>query len=93
MTKESEPGAVTGDLEPGLRYRDLHEWIAEARALGEIREVKGLSRRTDAGMAAEVLLRASGLASFVTGEDIRVDGRALATWGTRSQPNMAEADA
>ena len=49
-----EPG--TQDFKPDLRYRDLRDWIEEARALGEIREVKGMSWQTDIGMAAEVLL-------------------------------------
>jgi hypothetical protein len=57
MTKENElPGAMAGGIRSDLRYRDLREWIEEARALGEIREVKGMSWQTDIGMAAEVLL-------------------------------------
>src|SRR5579859_4434483 len=41
---------------PRVAYTDLREWIEEARKLGEIREVKGLSWQTDIGMAAEVIL-------------------------------------
>ena len=41
---------------PHLGYADLREWIEEARKLGEIREVKGLSWEEDIGMAAEVIL-------------------------------------
>ena len=39
--------------------------------------------------ANAVLFLVSDLAAFVTGEDIRVDGGSLATWGTKSQPNLA----
>src|ERR1041385_6306335 len=41
---------------PRLAYTDLREWIDEARKLGEVREVKGLSWQKDIGMAAEVIL-------------------------------------
>jgi 4-hydroxy-3-polyprenylbenzoate decarboxylase len=51
-----ESGASADDIKPDLRYRDLREWIEEARALGEIREAKGLDWQTEIGMAAEVLL-------------------------------------
>src|SRR5215510_14610271 len=44
------------DLRPRLAYTDLREWIEEARKLGEIREVKGLTWQSDIGQAAEVIL-------------------------------------
>jgi len=50
-------GGVAGsDTKPQVPYTDLREWIAEARKLGEIREVKGLSWEKDIGMASEVIL-------------------------------------
>src|SRR3984957_7439609 len=49
-------GASIADLRPALAYRDLREWIEEARKLGEIREAKGLSWEKDIGMASEVIL-------------------------------------
>ena len=50
-------GGVAGsDTKPHVPYTDLREWIAEARKLGEIREVKGLSWEKDIGMASEVIL-------------------------------------
>src|SRR5205814_10475827 len=48
--------AADADLQPHVAYRDLREWIEEARKLGEIREVRGLSWQKDIGMAAEVIL-------------------------------------
>jgi 4-hydroxy-3-polyprenylbenzoate decarboxylase len=48
--------AKTADLAPHLAYTDLREWIAQARALGEVREVAGLNWETDIGQAAEVVL-------------------------------------
>ncbi|HVY58762.1 MAG TPA: UbiD family decarboxylase [Xanthobacteraceae bacterium] len=44
------------NIEPCVTYTDLREWIEEARRLGEVRHVKGLSWQEDIGMAAEVIL-------------------------------------
>ncbi len=54
-------GAADGSVaglrhQPQVAYTDLREWIEEARKLGEIREVKGLSWQKDIGMASEVIL-------------------------------------
>lgn len=40
--------------------------------------------------ANAVLFLVSDQAAFITGEDLRVDGGSLATWGTRSQPDQRE---
>ncbi len=49
-------GATAAELRPQIAYTDLREWIEEARKLGEIREVAGLTWQNDIGMAAEVVL-------------------------------------
>jgi len=38
-----------------LRYRDLRGWIDAARALGEVREVRGASWQEDIGRVTEML--------------------------------------
>jgi NAD(P)-dependent dehydrogenase (short-subunit alcohol dehydrogenase family) len=55
-----------------------------ARSFDEI-PLKRLGSPEDQANAVAFLLSAK--AAFVTGEDIRVDGGSLATWGTRSHPN------
>src|SRR5215471_4453664 len=55
--ESARSGATSiSDLRPQIAYTDLREWIEEARKLGEVREVKGLSWEQDIGMAAEVIL-------------------------------------
>jgi UbiD family decarboxylase len=51
--------AVTSDagIAPRIAFTDLREWIAEAKKLGEVREVKGLSWQADIGAATEVVMR------------------------------------
>src|SRR5258708_12013426 len=59
-------GGVAGsDTKPQIAYTDLREWIAEARKLGEIREVKGLSWQQDIGMASEVILHSENAACVI----------------------------
>jgi NAD(P)-dependent dehydrogenase (short-subunit alcohol dehydrogenase family) len=58
---------------------------AASRDFGEI-PLGRLGRPED--QANAVLFLASDLASFITGEDIRVDGGTLATWGTKSHPDQ-----
>src|SRR5215813_9852891 len=52
----SGAAAAISELSPHVAYTDLREWIGEAKKLGEIREVKGLSWEKDIGMASEVIL-------------------------------------
>src|ERR1700757_3623962 len=49
-------GASIAELRPALAYRDLREWLEQARKLGEVREANGLSWEKDIGMASEVIL-------------------------------------
>ena len=58
------PGAKSNDA-PEVTYRDLREWIEEARKLGEIKEVKGLNWQHDIGMVAEMALHDDTAACFV----------------------------
>ncbi len=57
---------------------------AASRDFSEI-PLQRLGRPED--QANAVLFAVSDLASFITGEDIRVDGGTLATWGTKSHPD------
>ncbi len=70
----AEPGRAGGasaasGLRPQIAYTDLREWIEEARKLGEIREVGGLTWQHDIGAAAEVILHDEN-APCVVFEDI-----------------------
>src|SRR5262245_63159465 len=57
--------AAGSNQAPDVTYRDLREWIEEARKLGEIREVKGLNWQNDIGMVAEMALHDETAACFV----------------------------
>ena len=62
--------AVTGsNIAPHLAYHDLRQWIEEARKLGEIEEVKGLSWQQDIGMVSEMALHDENAPCFIF-EDI-----------------------
>src|SRR5262245_41541560 len=58
----------TSDLQPHVAYADLREWIEEARKLGGIREVNGLSWQKDIGMASEVILHDENAPCVLFGE-------------------------
>src|SRR5271163_2653538 len=67
-TARGGSAAASGPV-PQIAYTDLREWIEEARKLGEIREVRGLTWQSDIGMAAEVILHDEN-APCVVFEDI-----------------------
>jgi UbiD family decarboxylase len=50
---------------PQLAYDDLRKWIEEARKLGEIKEVKGLSWQQDIGMVADMALHDDDAPCFI----------------------------
>src|SRR5215472_18197513 len=57
-TKAAVGGAKAADaagrsnLEPRLCYDDLRQWLEEARKLGEVKDVSGLTWQQDIGMVA-----------------------------------------
>ena len=50
---------------PFLPYHDLRQWLEEAKKLGEVREVGGLSYQQDIGMVAEMSAHAENAPCFV----------------------------
>lgn len=46
--------AIGENAAPFLPYHDLRQWLEEARKLGEVKEVSGLSYQRDIGMVAEM---------------------------------------
>jgi len=53
------------NIAPHLVYHDLRNWIEEARKLGEIKEVKGLSWQHDIGMVSEMALHDDNAPCFI----------------------------
>src|SRR5229473_2939923 len=53
------------NLEPRLCYDDLRQWLEEARKLGEVKELSGLSYQQDIGMVAEMSAHADDAPCFV----------------------------
>jgi len=48
-----------------VAYHDLRKWIEEARKLGEIREVRGLTWQSDIGLVSEMALRDDHAPCFI----------------------------
>src|SRR6516225_10529393 len=57
--------AGRSNLEPRLCYDDLRQWLEEARKLGEVRDVSGLSWQQDIGMIAGMALNDDSAPCFV----------------------------
>src|SRR5262249_997689 len=55
------------NLEPRLCYDDLRQWLEEARKLGEVKDVSGLTWQQDIGMVAG-MVHDEGAPCFVFGE-------------------------
>jgi 3-polyprenyl-4-hydroxybenzoate decarboxylase len=60
----SDPGARS-NLEPRLPYDDLRQWLEQARKLGEVKDVSGLSWQEDIGIVAGVVMHDDGAPCFV----------------------------
>jgi 4-hydroxy-3-polyprenylbenzoate decarboxylase len=50
---------------PFLPYHDLRQWLEDAKKLGEVKEVSGLSYQQDIGMVAEMSAHADDAPCFV----------------------------
>jgi 4-hydroxy-3-polyprenylbenzoate decarboxylase len=57
--------AVTSNLAPRLVYDDLRDWLAQARKLGEVKDVSGLSWQTDIGTLAGMAFHDDNSPCFV----------------------------
>ena len=58
-------GAARSNVAPRLPYDDLRQWLDEARRLGEVKDVSGLSWQQDIGMVAGVAMHDDTAACFV----------------------------
>ena len=53
------------NLEPRLCYDDLRQWLEEARKLGEVKVLSGLTWQQDIGMLASTAAHGDGAPCFV----------------------------
>ena len=53
------------NLEPRLCYDDLRQWLEEARKLGEVKELSGLTWQQDIGMVASTAAHGDGAPCFL----------------------------
>ena len=53
------------NLEPRLCYDDLRQWLEEARKLGEVKALSGLTWQQDIGMLASTAAHGDGAPCFV----------------------------
>src|SRR5208337_3890492 len=68
-TTAQTSGKVAGsNIVPCLPYDDLRQWLDEARELGEVKDVPGLSWQQDIGMVSELALHDDTAACFVFNE-------------------------
>src|SRR5262245_31130335 len=56
------------NLDPRLCYDDLRQWLEEARKLGEVKELSGLTWQQDIGMVASTAAHEDGAPCFVFAE-------------------------
>src|SRR5712691_2462335 len=67
MATHPDP-TTRSNLAPRLAYDDLRQWLDEARNLGEVKDVNGLSWQQEIGMVAGVALLDDTAPCFVFGE-------------------------
>src|SRR5438132_72954 len=70
MSSPNGTPANTGasNVAPRLTYDDLRQWLEEARKLGEVKEVSGLSWQQDIGLVSGVAMHEDGAPCFVFDE-------------------------
>src|ERR671930_1724534 len=56
------------NIEPRLAYDDLRQWLEQARKLGEVKEVSGLTWEQDIGVVAGLATHDDSAPCFVFGE-------------------------
>src|SRR5881275_1445445 len=62
---QSADPAPRSNVKPRLAYDDLRQWLEQARKLGEVKDVSGLSWQEDIGMVAGVAMHDDAAPCFV----------------------------